>query len=94
MLGEDKNPNIMRFLIIDEDRAAIFGNAGQQEVVVIRNADGQVVFVEQNGEGNVFTYTINRNDGTAIWNKAYFAMDTPIALMALGRCSTTRGPDL
>lgn len=96
--ADDGNPTIdlsagtpvtMTFAGLSSSAPMLKGNGGESPIIVLNETrDDEVVAVERNGEGNIFTYTISRETGLAIWTKAYFMFnaDQPTGTLSVGRC--------
>jgi hypothetical protein len=83
-----QTPVTMTFAGLHSKEPRLKGNHGESPIVIASDSPEEIVIVERNGLGNVFTYTIARETGLAIWTKAYFMLraDKPVGSLSVGRC--------
>lgn len=87
-LSKSESPLVMTFAGLKSGKPVAKGNGGESAVAVALDNGAQIVLIERNGFGNVFTMTIARETGLAIWTKGYFMLkgDAPEGVLSIGRC--------
>lgn len=92
-LHKESSPLSFSFVGIDTDTPTLSANgtAGtvySANIRVLSNTDEKIVLSEVTPtEGNVFIYTIYKNNGVAIWTKQYSLMGIPAGILSMGKCS-------
>ncbi|OHA99653.1 MAG: hypothetical protein A3G47_00470 [Candidatus Zambryskibacteria bacterium RIFCSPLOWO2_12_FULL_39_45] len=84
--SDSKTPNLITFAGLSTKEPKIKGNDGDSPVIMLKNDAESVVLVEQNAFGDMFTYTIFKQEKVAVWHKAYKLVATPYALLSMGYC--------
>ncbi|MDO8557274.1 MAG: hypothetical protein Q7R98_02310 [Candidatus Jorgensenbacteria bacterium] len=84
--SSSKTPNLLTFAGLSTREPKIKGNNGDNPVTILKNDTDSIVLVEQNVLGDMFTYTIFKQEKVAVWNKTYKLLVAPYALLSMGYC--------
>ncbi len=84
--SDSKTPNLITFAGLSTKEPKIKGNQGDAPLIMLKNDAESIVLVEQNSFGDMFTYTIFKQDKVAVWHKAYKLVTAPYALLSMGYC--------
>ncbi len=84
--SNNKIPNLITFAGLSTKEPKIKSNNGDSPVTIIKNDAESVVLIEQNDFGDMFTYTIFKQEKVAVWHKAYNFLPAPYALLSMGYC--------
>jgi hypothetical protein len=80
-------PLILSFARLTTRKPVMKSSGGETDLTFAQNDPHQVVLVERNALGNVFTYSISRTTGLAVWTKGYVSFNgSPIGVLSVGRC--------
>lgn len=84
--SDSKTPNLITFAGLSTEEPKIKGNNGDSPLAVIKNDDDSLVLIEKNAFGDMFVYTIFKQEKVAVWHKAYKLIKEPYALLSMGYC--------
>ncbi len=84
--SDSETPNLITFAGLSTKEPKIKGNQGDSPVIMLKNDTDSIVLVEQNAFGDMFTYTIFKQEKVAVWHKAYKLVKAPYALLSMGYC--------
>ena len=85
-ISEDKEPTLVTFSGLSTKNPKIKGNLGEGPLAKIKEDDETYVLLEQNTSGDIFTYTIFKEEKIATWYKAYKMIGTPFGMLSMGYC--------
>ena len=83
---EDGNPRLITFTGLSTEQPKMKGNLDDGPLIMIKNDEESVILVEQNVFGEMFIYTIFKQEKVAIWYKAYKLMNDPYGMISMGYC--------
>jgi len=84
--ADESKPNLITFAGLSSKQPRIKGNAGDSPLVMLKNDNETIVLVEENAFGDMFTYTIFKQEKVAVWHKAYKLITAPYGLVSMGHC--------
>lgn len=79
-------PMNITFVGLSSSQPTIKGNNGDAPLITVKNDNEEIILVEENAYGELFTYTIFKQEKVAIWTKAYKLIETPYATTSMGYC--------